>query len=140
MINFSTIIENWQALGLTSLISGAFAWWVGPKLKKSTEKLAEETAEEKGLSNLGKILELNASEIARVKKDFKEQLEPLKKIIEDQGEIIKAKNIQLSEQIGIIETKNKQLEEQKKIVIGYTKHIAKLEEIIERYKVKYGEL
>lgn len=120
------LINNWQAIGGTALITGILTYIQTPKIKKATEKQAKEEAEGQGIINLDKILLLNAREIDRIKKSFKEQLEPLHQIIEDQKMITGNQKIII--------------DDQKKIIESQTKYIAKLDFLVAKYKLKFGEI
>jgi len=85
-----SFFENWKALGGTAIFASLLTYFSTPKTKKATEKSAEEEADGKGLQNINKVLEINAREIERIEKRFKDQLEPLHQIIATQKGIIES--------------------------------------------------
>lgn len=91
------IIEHWEKLAV--LVSGAFGFFGGRKIKKSNEKSAE-------LENLKTIREMEKQLVD----DTKKQVEELREMIGSLQEIINQKDIIISEQEEIIKTQRKQLD------------------------------
>lgn len=99
----NNIFSFWEAVGGTAILSTITTILVGRKIQKSNEKKVEGEAEGQEIDNFDKISAINGREIERIEKRFKDQLEPLNLIINEQSKII-------NEQSRIIESQKKYIE------------------------------